>query len=96
MRPSSDAFSAYVEDVFRRQNDIATGLLFALDTADPDSERFIELEDAELELSTACLGLNEMARRRRDGEPIRHLGALKRARQAPECERATEKAAALL
>jgi len=95
MQPRSDVFSAYVEEVFRRQSEIATELTLALDTEAPDGDRYIALEDAELELLTACRGLNEMAQRRREGDDIRRMGALKRARQAPECERATRNAAAL-
>jgi hypothetical protein len=96
MRPGSDAFSNYVEAVFRRQNEIATELTLALDDEDPKSDRYVLLEDAELELLTACQGLNQLATRRRNGEAVGGAGALKRARQAPECERATASAAALL
>ena len=96
MQPKSAAFAAYVEAVFRRQNEIATELALALDDEDPESVRFRELEDAELALLTACRGLNQMALSQRDGERVRGLSALKRARQAPACETASSAAAALL
>jgi hypothetical protein len=50
------------------------------------------LEAAELELLLACRGLNELARAQRDGEAIGGFGGLKRARGAPDCERATRRA----
>jgi hypothetical protein len=96
LRPGSDAFAAYVEAVFRRQNEVATELSDALDRADPDSAHYDRLEDAELDLLIACHGLNELAQRRRSGERVGGFGALRRARRAPDCERAAEAAAALL
>jgi hypothetical protein len=85
----SEAFAAYVEAVFRRQNEVATELVFALEKADLDGERYRRLEAAELALLGACRGLNEIAQRRRDGDDGGGLAALRRARQAPECEAAT-------
>ena len=96
MRPGSDAFSSYVEAVFRRQNEVATALSFALDDEMPNTPRFEALEAAETELLTTCRGLNELARRRRDGASLNGMGALRRAREAPACERAAAAAAALL
>jgi len=96
MRPGSDAFAAYVETVFRQQNEIATSLAFEIDDEDADSPRYLELESAETELDAACRGLNELARRRRDGEPLGGLGALRRAREAPACEQAATTAESLL
>jgi len=96
MSPRSEAFGDYVEAVFRRQNSVATELTLALDEADPDSGRFGRLEDAELDLLQACRGLNQLAQSRRAGSAPRGPGALRRARQAPECERAAASAAALL
>jgi hypothetical protein len=92
----SDTFAAYVEEVFRRQNEVVAELALALDRESPETERFVLLEEAELALLTECRGLNEMAREQRNGEQPGGLGALKRARQAPDCERATARAAALL
>jgi hypothetical protein len=92
----SDEFSAYVEAVFRRQNELAADLILALDTEDVGSERYLQLEDAELELQTACIALNAMALARRDGEEVGGIGALKQARQAPECESSTLRAASVL
>jgi len=96
MPARSAAFAAYVEVVFRRQNEIAAELALVLEREPAGSERFAELEDAELALLTDCRSLNEVARARRNGEPASGLGALRRARRAPDCERATERAAALL
>jgi hypothetical protein len=94
--PRSDEFAAYVEAVFRRQNELAVQLELELDEAKPDSERSRDLEQAQLDLLTACSGLNALAAARRDGAKPGGLGALKRARQAPECERTSRAVAALL
>lgn len=91
----SDAFAAYVEQVFREQNRVATALAFALEDA-WDPERLDALEAAESSLLEACAGLNEIAAARRDGERLRRLRALDAARAAPDCERATSAARALL
>lgn len=96
MAARSETFAAYVEGVFRRQNEVAAELSLALEREPDDTERFSLLEAAELTLLTECRGLNEMARAQRAGEQLAGLGALKRARQAPDCERATARAAALL
>ena len=91
----SDEFADYVESVFRRQNEVASALALELESEDPDSERYGELDAAELRVLNDCVGINELAARQRDGEPLGGLKALRRARQAPECERATVAAAAL-
>jgi hypothetical protein len=96
LQPRSDEFAAYVEAVFRRQNELAVELELALDDAAPGSERYLTLEQAEVDLLTACSGLNALAAARRDGAKPGGLTALKRARQAPECERASRAVAALL
>jgi len=92
----SDEFADYVESVFRGQNEVASALALELDSEDPDSDRYDRLDAAELELLNACVGINELAARQRDGEPLGGFKALKRARQAPDCERATEAAARIL
>lgn len=96
MRPGSDAFSDYVESVFRRQNQVATDLSLALEDEPDDTDRYSALEDAELDLLRACSTLNELAEASRAGDEPGGLSALKRARLAPDCERATKEAAALL
>jgi hypothetical protein len=96
LRPGSDDFSDYVESVFRRQNEVATELALAIEDESVETDRYAALEDAELALLVACRGLNELALAQRNGERIRGLGALKRARLAPECESATNRAASLL
>lgn len=92
----SDDFANYVESVFRDQNDVANDLVLILDAADPGSIDYAALEDAEFDLFEACRGLNEIASSRRDGESIGGLKALRRARRAPDCERAADAAAELL
>ena len=92
----SDEFADYVESVFRRQNEVASELALEIESRDQDSERYELLDAAELDLLNACVGINELAARQRDGDPLGGLKALKRARQAPECERAADAAAAEL
>jgi hypothetical protein len=96
MRLKSDRFADYVNAVFRRQNEVSTDLAIELDEQALESERYLILETVERQLLTACRGLNELARAQRDGESIGGLGGLKRARGAPDCERATDYAAAAL
>ncbi len=91
----SDDFRRYVETVFREQNRVATELAFALEDAD-DDVRADELAAAEEDLLAACAGLNAIAAARRDGERLGRLQALAAARAAPDCERATAAAEALL
>lgn len=93
---ASPAFAEYVESVFRRQNEVATSLGFALDGEEPGSERYRALEAAELNLLVACQGLNELASAARADESGRGPGSLRRARQAPDCERATAAAEQIL
>lgn len=88
----SDEFQAYVEAVFRRQNELSTALALVIDAEPSDSARLGRLEDVELDLLRSCSGLNEIARARRDDEDVGGLAALKRARQAPACERAADRA----
>jgi hypothetical protein len=96
MRVGSDDFRDYVESVFLRQNALAEDLGQALEAADPDSDRYQRLDDAELGLLRACGSLNELAQRARVGDSVGGLGALKRARRAPECERAVNRGLAAL
>ena len=92
----SDAFSEYVESVFRQQNDVATQLAFALDREEFDSPSYVLLEAAELGLLEACAGLNDLAVRRRDGSSAGGLGAARAARRAPACEQAAVEAQAVI
>ncbi|MBN1237595.1 MAG: hypothetical protein JXB36_03790 [Gammaproteobacteria bacterium] len=93
---ASDRFRAYAEGVFRRQNRIATDLAFELGELDPDEAAFDELAAAEDELLAQCEGLNEVAAAARDGERLATGRRLDAARKAPDCERATDAAAAAL
>jgi hypothetical protein len=96
MRLKSDRFADYVEATFRRQNAVSTDLAIEIDEEGADSVRYTILETAERRLLADCRGLNELARARRDGESASGLGALKRARGTPDCERATAAAEAAL
>jgi hypothetical protein len=90
----SDDFRSYVERVFREQNRVADELAFALEGAPQGNEA--DLAAAEDALLGACAGLNELATSRRDDA---HLGVRRSAaaaRRAPDCERATLSAQAVL
>jgi hypothetical protein len=89
----SAEFRAYVERVFREQNDVADRLAFALeDTAAADGTEHADLAAAEDRLLAACAGLNELATARRDEQRLGVRRSAGIARQAPECERATRAA----
>lgn len=88
---SSPEFPEYVERVFREQNRVADELGFALE--EDDSGR---LDEAEQNLLAACERLNELATTRRDDVEISLRRRLAAARTAPECERATSAAEAVL
>ncbi len=91
----SEAFAAYVEEVFREQNRAATSLAFALEDS-ADVVRLDALEAAEETLLDACAGLNALATTRRDGGRAGAVRGLSAAREAPRCERATADAWAVL
>lgn len=86
LSPTSPEFRAYVERVFREQNDIASELAFAIEDGGPAAASLGEAEQA---LLRACEGLNEIAARRRDEQRTGARRGLSAARAAPECERAT-------
>ncbi len=94
----SEAFSAYVERVFRDQNRVAGELGFALLDAElaGDDAAVAQLEAAESALLDACEGLNELAAAQRDGDRMPRLAALAAARSAPDCEEATERVGHML
>jgi hypothetical protein len=96
LRPGSDAFADYVESVFRQQNEVLSALAFALDAEEPDSTRYVALEQSEAEVLEHCEGLNALATARQRGERVGGLSALGTARRAPECARVAETARALL
>lgn len=96
LHPGSDAFADYVESVFRRQNEILSELAFAIDAQDSGSDRYAALEGAEGQVLEQCDGLNALASATQRGERTGGLGALAAARRAPDCERATRAARALL
>jgi hypothetical protein len=88
----SPEFRAYVERVFREQNRVADELAFALEAAPARTEATA----AEQALLDACAGVNELATSRRDERQLGLQQRLAAARSAPDCERATQSAAALL
>lgn len=96
----SAEFRTYVERVFREQNKTASDIAFALeDSAAPGSESSAEspqLTAAEDALLAACAGLNELATSRRDEQRLGLRRSAAIARKAPECERATLAAQAVL
>ena len=88
----SPEFRAYVERVFREQNRVADELAFALEAAPARAG----LNAAEQALLTACAGVNELATSRRDERRLGLQQKIAAARSVPDCERATQSAAALL
>lgn len=99
---ASSEFRSYVEGVFREQNTTASDLAFAIedlaieDAAGPNGAEPLELGAAEEALLAACAGLNELATARRDERRLGLRRSAELARKAPECERATLAARALL
>lgn len=91
MRMSSPQFRAYVEQVFRHQNQVATALLFAMEEAQGEEARarLALLEDS---LLSACAGLNELATARRDGARLGVFREAGLARETPMCEAMTMQA----
>ena len=85
----SEEFAAWVEDVFRLQNEVLDRLAFALEAA-PDDTRLLRLEDRVL---AECAGLNALAVRRRDDGRRRPLRDARAARGVPACEAAANAAA---
>jgi hypothetical protein len=94
LEPASAEFRAYVERVFREQNEVASELAFAIEDAAPDPPA--ALTSAEDALIGACAGLNEIAARRRDEQRAGARRGLAAARAAPQCERAARAARAAL
>jgi len=92
----SDPYRAYVREVYRHQSEVSDALISALDEADPDSARYAELDATDLDVLTACRGINELASAEQSGDSPRGLAALKRARQVPECEGAVRDAKRVL
>jgi hypothetical protein len=86
---SDPELPAYVEGVFRDQNQVATDLAFALDDAAAGSARAARLSAAEDALLAACADLNEIATLRRDERRAGLKLKLETAKSAPRCEAAT-------
>jgi hypothetical protein len=94
---SSPEFRAYAETVFRRQNEVGTELGLAIDDrAATAGTEPAALDAAEDRLLAACAALNAMAAARRDDRPVTLSQRLESARSVPDCERATDAAAAAL
>ena len=96
MRLRDPQFAEYVEATFRLQNEVASALALAFDTAPEGSARYEALDRAEAQLLTACDGLNALAVADRGARQRRGLRALRVAKSAPECERAALSARAVL
>lgn len=95
LRPGSEEFRAYVEQVFRAQNRVASDLAFALEAA-PELPPSADLAAAEDALLAACAGLNELATLRRDEQRLGLKRGLAAARTAADCETATRAARTVL
>jgi hypothetical protein len=93
---SSEAFRAYVESVFREQNEVATQLTFVLEDEGLTDTDYDALDAAEAALLSACEGLNEIATARRDRRDLGKLEAARAARRAPQCELAARAARATI
>lgn len=92
----SDALGDYVEDVFRRQNRVASDIAFALDDPEASPSRLEALDVADRGLLDACAPINEVAARRRDEVPVGWVKGSRAAHAAPDCERAVDRARAVL
>jgi hypothetical protein len=90
---ASPEFRAYVEQVFREQNELADTLAFAAeDQASPPAA----LAATEQALQVACTGVNELATARRDSRRLGTRRSLDLARSVPGCERAARQARSVL
>jgi hypothetical protein len=92
LAPTSPAFRAYVERVFREQNRVATEVAFALEAPGEHAQ----LIAGEQRLLEACAGVNQLATARRDERRLGARRSLAAARTVPACEEATRAVAALL
>jgi hypothetical protein len=92
LRLTSPDFRAYVERVFRRQNQVATDVELALEDV-PAAAAPAGLAAADDGLQSACAGVNELATARRDGVKLGLRRQLRAAKTVPQCERAAEAAA---
>ena len=93
---ASEEFRAYVERVFRSQNEVASKLAFALEDVGTSGGEGSPLAAAEDALLGACEGLNELATSRRDEQRLGLRRSAEAARKAPDCERATSAARAAI
>jgi hypothetical protein len=90
---TSPDFRAYVERVFRRQNQVATDVELALEDVPAGGTEPAGLAAADERLQSACAGVNELATARRDGVKLGLRHQLRAAKTVPQCERAAETAA---
>jgi len=90
---TSPDFRAYVERVFRRQNQVATEVELALEDAPAAASAPAGLAAADDRLLAACAGLNELATARRDGVKLGLRRQARAAKTVPQCERAAQAAA---
>ena len=89
------SFSEYVEDVFRRQNNIVSEILIIIED-DADETDHAELIRSEQNLQEACKLLNEYAVRERDELTMGLIFKRKVKNSVAGCEKAIENAESLL
>jgi len=93
LRLASPEFRAYVERVFREQNELADRFAFAAEDQPSAAEALVTAEQT---LLGACAGVNELATARRDSRRLGMRRSLDLARSVPGCEQATRLAATAL
>jgi hypothetical protein len=93
---TSPDFRAYVERVFRRQNQVATDVELALEDLPAGEPSAKTLQAADDGLQSACAGVNELATARRDAVKLGLRRQAAAARTVPQCEAAAQSAAAAL
>jgi prolyl oligopeptidase PreP (S9A serine peptidase family) len=93
---NTQSFSAYAENVFRRQNNV-TSRVMTLSPEDFSNEaQYDALLDAEKNMHNACELLNNYAQRIQDGENVSVLYRSRVGIGIKECDRATLKLETLL
>ena len=92
---SREAFSRYVEDVFRLQNRMTSEVMMLLETGDPASSPD-DLLRAERQMHEVCASLNEYADRDIEGQNIGFFLQRKVEKSAVECEQAAFRVETLL
>ncbi len=92
---SKEEFTRYVENVFRKQNNLTSQAMMLME-GDADNNEYAPLLLAEQNMHKACRFLNEYASRDKDGLSIGLLLQRDVEKTAPDCEKTAKKLAALL